>query len=84
MKKYDFIGDIRGIGLMQVMELVSDRETKAPLAKAMMSKLLDAIYQENVMVRVSGNNVIMSPPLIIDSNHVAKIIAALDTGLGSL
>ena len=84
MKKYDCIGDIRGIGLMQVMELVSDRETKAPLAKTMMSKLLDAIYRQNVMVRVSGNNVIMSPPLIIDSDHVAKIIAALDTGLGSL
>ena len=81
---YDCIGDVRGIGLMQAMELVSDRDSKKPLDKKTMSKLLESVYQENVMVRISGNNVIMSPPLIIDSGHVEKILAALNAGLGAL
>src|SRR6478609_1074834 len=29
-KKYDFIGDVRGKGLMQALELVKDRKTKEP------------------------------------------------------
>jgi putrescine aminotransferase len=81
---YDCIGDVRGIGLMQALELVSDRENKTPLDKQSMNKLLESVYQENVMVRISGNNVIMSPPLIIDSGHVDKILAALNAGLSAL
>jgi putrescine aminotransferase len=81
---YNCIGDVRGIGLMQAMELVSDRDSKTPLDKQSMSALFESVYQENVMVRVSGNNVIMSPPLIIDSGHVEKILAALNTGLAAL
>ncbi len=36
------------------------------------------------MIRVSGNNVILSPRLVIDSGHVEQILSALDKGLGSL
>jgi adenosylmethionine-8-amino-7-oxononanoate aminotransferase len=35
------------------------------------------------MVRTSGNIVILSPPLIITSSDVARIIGALDAALGS-
>jgi putrescine aminotransferase len=84
MAKHACVGDVRGVGLMQVLELVSDRETKTPLAKDRMNTLLETVYQHNDMERISGNNVILSPPLIIDSGHVDTIIAALNIGLGSI
>jgi putrescine---pyruvate transaminase len=33
------------------------------------------------MLRVSGNNFILSPPLILNYGDVAKIAAGIDTGL---
>ncbi|WP_425083473.1 aminotransferase class III-fold pyridoxal phosphate-dependent enzyme [Ruegeria profundi] len=84
-EKYDVIGDVRGgEGLMCALELVSDRSTKAPIAKHLPLQVQKAAYEDGVMVRVSGNNIILSPPLIITSEDVAKILSALDTGLTSL
>ena len=83
-KAHTAIGDVRGIGLMQVLELVSDQEAKTPLGKAQMSQVFEAVYAEGVMVRVSGNNIVLSPPLVIDAGHVKRIVAALDTGLRTL
>jgi putrescine aminotransferase len=82
--KHSCIGDLRTQGLMVVLELVSDRENKTAMAKAQMSAVLEAVYQAGVMVRVSGNTVIVSPPLIIEPSHVDTIVAALDTGLSAI
>ena len=42
----------------------------------------DAVaYGAGVMLRVSGNNLILSPPLIITAADVAKIAEGLDAGL---
>ncbi|WP_108859826.1 aminotransferase class III-fold pyridoxal phosphate-dependent enzyme [Ruegeria sp. Alg231-54] len=83
--KYDVVGDVRGgEGLMCALELVSDRATKAPIAKHLPLQVQKATYEDGVMVRVSGNNIILSPPLVITSDDVAKILSALDTGLASL
>ncbi len=84
-EKHDVIGDVRGgEGLMCALELVSDRATKAPTAKHIPVQVQKAAYEDGVMIRVSGNNIILSPPLIVTSDEVAKILSALDTGLSSL
>ncbi|RBW56164.1 aspartate aminotransferase family protein [Phaeobacter gallaeciensis] len=84
-EKYDVVGDVRGgEGLMCALELVSDRDTKAPVGKAIPVTLQKAAYEDGVMVRVSGNNVILSPPLVITADDVTKILSALDTGLRAL
>ena len=81
---YECVGNVRGVGLMQVLEIVSNSESKMPMSKTLMNSIFETTYQEGVMVRVSGNNIIMSPPLVIDSDHVAKIISALDRGLQAI
>ena len=35
------------------------------------------------MVRTSGNNVIISPPLVITASDVQRILSALDAGLSA-
>ena len=80
--RYDVIGDVRGEGLMCAMELVSDRQTKAPSGAGL--QFQQAAYQDGAMIRVSGNNVVMSPPLIVDAEHVQKIISAAETGLKAI
>jgi adenosylmethionine-8-amino-7-oxononanoate aminotransferase len=77
--QHSMIGDVRGKGLMIALELVADRETKKPLGKDKMETVLQTAYKDGVMVRISGNNVILSPSLVITSDHVAAILSALDS-----
>ncbi len=83
-EKHDLIGDVRGgHGLMCALELVSDRAAKTPLDKATIGKIYEATYRAGVMVRVSGPNIILSPPLILTADDVAKIVSALDEGFAA-
>jgi putrescine---pyruvate transaminase len=82
-EKYELIGDARGKGLMCCLELVSDRKTKAGAAKDVVQKVQDVAYANGVMIRTSGTNVIISPPLIITAKDVQRIIYALDVAFGA-
>ena len=79
------IGDIRGgHGLMLALELVSDRATKAPIDKASIGKVHRVAYEAGTMVRVSGPNIILSPPLVLSEAHADTILASLDAGFAAL
>lgn len=80
-QEHAVVGDVRGRGLMACLELVEDRASKAPIAKERINRAFATTYREGVMVRVSGNCVIVSPPLVISAADVRTIIAALSRGL---
>ncbi|WP_417208990.1 aspartate aminotransferase family protein [Antarctobacter sp.] len=81
-EKHALIGDVRGgHGLMCAIELVSDRATKTPIDKKTIGDVHRTTYENGAMVRVSGPNIIFSPPLILTEGHVRTILSALDAGL---
>ena len=83
-EKYTVIGDVRGgHGLMCALELVSERTSKAPIDKAVIGRVQELAYQAGAMVRVSGPNIIMSPPLVLTAEDVQVILGALDAGLAT-
>ncbi len=81
--KHEVVGDVRGKGLMCAIELVEDRATKKPIDKSRIARVFETIYEAGVMVRISGPNMIFSPPLIITSAHVQAMLAATDAGLAA-
>lgn len=82
--RHEIVGDVRGgEGLMNALELVADRQSKTPLDAASIKRIFAAVHAEGVMVRVSGPNIILSPPLVLTAGDVTRIIAALDIGLGA-
>lgn len=82
--KYDIIGDVRGgHGLMCAMELVSDQTTKAVIDKSTIARIQDVTYKHGTMVRVSGPNIILSPPLVLTQQDVDTILSSLDAGFQS-
>ncbi len=84
MEKYDIIGDVRGgHGLMTGIELVSDRSAKTPMDAATVKKVHKATYEAGAMVRIGGNNLLMSPPLIITEAEIDQVLSALDTGFAA-
>lgn len=80
--QFEIIGDVRGgHGLMCALELVGDRDSKAAIDKATAGKIQQVTYESGAMVRVSGNNVILSPPLVLSSDDVQVILTSLKAGL---
>lgn len=80
--KHDLVGDVRGgHGLMCALEIVSDRSMKTPASKDVMAKIHRTAFESGTMIRVSGPNVILSPPLILSSEDVNTILSSLDAGL---
>lgn len=84
-EKHTLIGDVRGgHGLMCAMELVADRASKSPIDKQTTATLQEVTYQNGAMVRVSGPNIILSPPLVLTAQDVQGILSALDAGFAAV
>lgn len=84
-EKYDIIGDVRGgHGLMTAIEMVSDRTTKAPIDGGTAGIVQEVAYQNGAMVRVSGPNMILSPPLVLTKDDASTILGAIDKGFAAL
>jgi 4-aminobutyrate aminotransferase-like enzyme len=84
--KYAIIGDVRGMGLMQGMELVKDRATKEP-ATDLANQLLERLRVHGLLVGKGGlhaNVVRMSPPLNISKGDVDVALAAMEKALGEV
>ena len=75
-----FVGDVRGHGLMLGIEMVADAATKAPLPKTsdIPARVARAAYRHGLMVRVSGGNLILSPPLVISSDELDLLCTRLE------
>jgi adenosylmethionine-8-amino-7-oxononanoate aminotransferase len=82
-EKYSVIGDIRGgHGLMLAIELAGPDKAAPP--KAQPGQVQAKAYEAGAMVRVSGPNIILSPPLVITEADATNILAALDAGFAAL
>src|SRR6266581_906335 len=79
-EKHSLIGEVRGMGLMQAMELVQDRKTKAP-ATAETAQLMETTRENRIMVGkggLYGNVLRISPPLNIAKTDVDEFAKLLD------
>jgi len=81
--KHPLIGDVRGMGMMQALELVRDRQTKEP-APVETTALMERARSHGLLVGKGGlyaNVIRLSPPLNISKADVDEAIALLDTSL---
>lgn len=80
--KYDVIGEVRGKGLMQAVELVTDRKTKEPNPQAVL-KVFEETKKQGVLIGKGGlyGNVIRTGMMLNSTkDNVDELIAALDKG----
>lgn len=89
-KKYEFIGQVRGKGLLTAIELVMDRKTKAPFPPEVNAhfQLTDTAYDEGLIVYprrpingLRGDHVLVAPPLIINRREIRELLERLDRAL---
>ena len=80
------VGDVRGKGLMQAIELVTDKESKQP-SPAALNALLETTRENGLLIGkggLYGNVVRLSPPLNIDKRDVDAAVEALDRSLAQV
>ena len=78
-EEHTWIGEVRGMGLMQAIELVDDRATKTPAPERAV-KLLEAAKTEGVLVGrggLQGHVIRIGPSLLIDESEMADGIKRL-------
>ncbi len=83
--KHEIIGDVRGMGLLQALELVEDRQTKAPAA-AQTAMVMEAARENGLLIGkggMYGNVVRLSPPMNIGRGDVDQFVELLDRSLAA-
>jgi 4-aminobutyrate aminotransferase len=81
--KHDAIGDVRGMGLLQAIELVEDRESKKP-ASARTAAVMEAARENRLLIGkggMFGNVIRISPPMNVGRSDVDQFIELLDASL---
>ena len=81
-ERYPIIGDVRGMGLMQGIELVKDRATKEPNPEAVL-KVFEETKRRGVLIGKGGlyGNVIRTGMMLNSTKDtVDELIQALDAG----
>jgi 4-aminobutyrate aminotransferase len=85
-KKYPVIGDVRGLGLMQALELVIDPKAKEP-APQLATDLLEAARERGLLIGKGGmyNNVLrMSPAMNIAKSDVDEALLLLNESFAAV
>ena len=82
-EKHRLVGDARGLGLMQALELVKDRKTKEPDAKST-ARVFEECKKRGVLIGKGGvwGNVIRTGLMLNSTKaHADELADALDAGL---
>jgi 4-aminobutyrate aminotransferase len=82
--KHQVIGDARGLGLMLAIDLVKDRETRAP-AKDLVDPILKAAFERGLLLLGCGESSIrLAPPLIVTEEEADVAGRILDEALATV
>lgn len=82
-QRHPIIGDVRGMGLMQALELVHDRESKEPAAQET-SALMEHARRHGLLIGkggLYGNVIRISPPMNVSKSGVDEFLTLIDSAL---
>ncbi len=97
-REHPYVGDVRGRGLFQAIELVADRATKAPfdprlkvharIKKAAMDLGLMTYPMGGTIDGVRGDHVLLAPPFIVSDDEldlvIERLVEAVDASMAAI
>lgn len=85
-QRHAFIGDVRGMGLMQALEMVTDPRSKKPDA-ARATAFVNAARKRGLLIGkggLYGNAIRIAPPLTVAADEVDEALAAMEGALADV
>jgi len=80
LEEFPFVGDVRGLGLICGVEIVSDKDSKTA-DPAMAAKIFKSAQDLGLRTRPLGSTLAFSPPLCITEDEVDEIIKRLGAAM---
>lgn len=94
LKRFDFVGDVRGRGLLAGIELVRDKKTKEPFPRPrkLVEEVATRAFQKGLIIYygtgmangVEGDTVVLGPPFVIDESQIADVALLLEETFSEL
>lgn len=86
VERFALVGDVRGLGLMAGIEMVADKAARIPQPRGsdIPARVARAAYRRGAMVRISGPNMILSPPLVITREEVDHLVDILEASFAEV
>jgi 4-aminobutyrate aminotransferase/(S)-3-amino-2-methylpropionate transaminase len=84
--RWELVGEVRGLGAMQALELVRSRQTRAP-AEEETKRILQYCYEHGLIMITAGSygNVIrLLMPLVITDSQMEEALDVLESGLATV
>ena len=82
-EKYTCIGDVRGLGAMQLVEFVKDRNTKEPAMETAMAVIKEATGNGLILIRAGlfSNCIRLLPPIAITNEQLQEGLQVLESAI---
>lgn len=82
--KYGVIGDIRGKGLMQGIEFVSDLESKRRFDPPIGQRIGRRALENGLLTRFDPHWLALGPPLVVTADQIDQMVSILDRSIGEV
>ncbi len=83
LTEFSFVGDVRGLGLVCGVEIVTDKSAKTP-DPALAMRIFKAAQERGLRSRPLGDTLAFSPPLMINEDEVDEIVKRLGAAMESV
>ena len=83
-QRHPLIGDVRGRGLLLGLELVQDRETKAPATDAAEAVMYAALSAGLSFKTTMGNVLTLTPPLTVTEAEMQRALDIVEDAITAL
>jgi 4-aminobutyrate aminotransferase len=83
LARHDVVGDVRGLGLMIGVEIVTDRARRQP-APELRERILEEAFRRGLLLLGCGKSTIrLAPPLIVDAEDAEIAVRILDEAVAA-
>ncbi|MGS2743278.1 aminotransferase class III-fold pyridoxal phosphate-dependent enzyme [Halomonas sp. LS-001] len=77
-ERHEIVGNVRGLGVFQAIELVEDRESREPLNANAMGQLKAALIERGLLPFIAANRIHVVPPCVITAHEAEQGLSIID------
>ena len=81
---HENVGDVRGLGVFQAIELVEDRESRQPLNAKAVGQLKASMMERGLLPFVVANRIHVVPPCIVTAHEAEQGLSIISDSLANL